>query len=99
VDVGDDGVGAPNVTSHPNPSPGEITIEFSLVRAGLVRLAIYDLRGRLVRRVATQEMAAGPYRLRWDGKDDAGAPVASGVYFWRLSAPDVAKSERVVLVR
>ncbi len=62
----------------------QISILFTTVEAGPVDLRIYDLRGRLVRRLATGDFPAGEQELRWDGRDASGHEAASGVYLVRV---------------
>ena len=83
----------------PNPLNPTTTIRFELVRDGHVELAIYDLEGRRVRTLAGGFLPAGEHREIWDGRDDAGQGVASGVYLVRLRGTDFAQARRVVLVR
>lgn len=102
----------------PNPATGLTTtcIWFDVAVAGEVRLEIFDLRGRLVRRLSPNEGAglplqlpAGRYgrppgdapgtcdpRFQWDGRDERGASVRPGVYVYRLLAPGVSESKRMV---
>ncbi len=68
----------------PNPFRGTTEIRYTLARSGTLRILIHDLRGRLVRSLASEIAPAGPGHLTWDGKDDAGRAVASGVYECRL---------------
>ncbi len=64
-----------------------------------MRLAICDLRGKVVRRVLDAEAAAGPHTVDWNGRDDRGRSLASGIYFVRFVASGVVSSQRVTLVR
>jgi flagellar hook assembly protein FlgD len=64
-----------------------------------VRLSIYDVTGRLVRRLVDRAMAAGEHRLVWDGRADSGADVVAGVYFARLEIGDFRETARIVLLR
>ena len=84
---------------YPNPSRGEVTLEYALPEATNVRVAIYDLLGRRVRTLVDARREAGPHTLRWDGSAASGAPVASGVYFVRLTAGDATRSEKLVRVK
>jgi photosystem II stability/assembly factor-like uncharacterized protein len=70
----------------PNPSTASTTFEFTLPAAGPVRLAIFDVTGRRVRTLRDGPAPAGPSRVAWDGRDEAGRAVAAGVYFARLEA-------------
>lgn len=69
-----------------------------LPRATAYRLTVFDVRGRLVREVVDR---AGPGRmiLRWDGSDAYGAPMASGVYFYRFESEGFSQTRRMVLLR
>jgi flagellar hook assembly protein FlgD len=65
--------------NRPNPFNPQTSIRFYLPAPGTVELSIYDVRGALVRRLARGEFDAGAHALAWNGTDDAGRPVASGV--------------------
>jgi hypothetical protein len=85
--------------SHPNPFGPGTTISFDLPDAGPVRVAIYNAAGKLIRVLADAPMEPGLYSLQWDAKSDTAAPVASGVYFCRLTAGRWTDSSSMVLVR
>jgi len=85
--------------AHPNPAPGRATFRFTLPAAGAAELAIYDVRGRRVRGFARQDLPAGPHALDWNGRDDRGASVASGVYLARLVVRGEAGQAAAVLTR
>ena len=84
---------------RPNPTNGSTTIRFLLPRPEKVSLRVYDVSGRLVRKLAEGKFASGESRFDWDGQSDGGLPVSGGVYFVRLQAGDQARTERLVLVR
>jgi len=69
----------------PNPFRGTATVAFSLAKSGSVDLLIHSVDGRRVRTLAHGVREPGEYTLVWDGRDDDGSPVASGVYYLRLS--------------
>ncbi len=72
--------------NYPNPC-GEFTIiNYQLPKPSHTSLKIYDVAGRLVRTLVDERRKAGYYLARWDGKDTVGEKVASGIYFYRLSA-------------
>jgi len=73
------------LTVLPNPWATSVSLEFSLGRAGSVQLDVWDVRGRLVRNLVNTRVDEGLHRITWDGRDRAGAAVASGVYFVRLT--------------
>jgi hypothetical protein len=83
----------------PNPFNPATTIRFSLARAGRASLAIYDVAGRLVRRLVDEERAAGRHEVRWDGRDARGHRVASGIYFYRLEAGDRLAIRKMALMK
>ncbi len=71
-----------------------------LARAGGVKLAIYDLMGREVRRIERTGLAAGRWNLEWDGRDADGARLPSGLYFYRVGWDDgTAATGRLVRTR
>ncbi len=72
--------------NHPNPFNPSTLIPFDIRESSHVTLKIYDITGRLVRTLVDRELAARHYEERWDGLNDAGMPVGSGVYFYRLIA-------------
>ena len=71
--------------NYPNPFNPTTTIRFSLPEAGTVNLSVFDMLGRMVRVIARENLAAGDYHLQWDGRNEAGVPVGSGVYLYRLA--------------
>jgi len=73
---------------NPNPMPRTARLEFGLPTDGVVRLAIYDVSGREVRRLLDGPQNAGWHSLTWDGNGAPGARLSPGVYFARLSEPD-----------
>lgn len=86
--------------SVPNPSNPTTDIRFRLAAEAPVTIEIYDLAGRRIRSLCTGErMTAGQRSVRWDGRNDAGSPVASGIYLYRVRAGGETTSDRVTLVR
>jgi hypothetical protein len=83
----------------PNPFNPATELSFAIARDGLVRLNIYSLRGQLVKSLVNSSLAAGSYRLTWDGTDGNGQTAASGSYIVRLEAPDCVQTQRITLVK
>ncbi|HOX26147.1 MAG TPA: FlgD immunoglobulin-like domain containing protein [Candidatus Krumholzibacteria bacterium] len=82
----------------PNPFNPRTQIAFDLPRAGPVRLAVFDLRGALVRMLVQEVMPAGRHTTVWNGEDDSGETVASGVYVFILEADGQrARSKNLLL--
>jgi hypothetical protein len=85
--------------NHPNPFNPATTIGFSLDEAARVTLEIYDVTGRLVRRLVDRRMSAGAHSEDWNGLDDRGGRVASGTYFYRLTAGTQTLARKAVLLK
>ena len=83
----------------PNPFNPRVRIGFSLDRASPVSLVVFDLRGRRVRTLVQESRSAGPGSIIWDGTDDSGRAVASGVYTVRFMGAGRTDHEKVTLVR
>ena len=83
----------------PNPFNPETVIRYDLPKAGAVRLSIYALTGQVVRTLVDGERPVGRYSVAWDGRDNAGRDVASGVYLYRMDAGDFRGVRKLVLVR
>jgi hypothetical protein len=82
-----------------NPSLGAASLSLSLPRAMDARVELWDVQGRRVRQLHSGALPGGTSRLRWDGRDDQGDPVAAGAYFARLAAGGTSESRRFILVR
>jgi hypothetical protein len=82
--------------SHPNPFSRAAAIGFSLEKPGAARLTLYDVQGRAVRRLVNGPLAAGPHVVAWDGRDDQGSTLPSGVYFYRLDSGDRSEVRKLM---
>jgi len=83
----------------PNPARGACTVSFVLDAAADVSVAVFDARGRCVRRLEEGLLRAGPHGVSWDGRDGAGRAVPGGVYFARIAHGKHAASCRFAIVR
>lgn len=103
VDPPGGGPGGPLATrlgaAVPNPARGAAEIFWTLGAPGEVALTIHDASGRRVRSLVSGGFGAGPHSAVWDGRDDHGRAVASGVYLYRLVTKDHDDSKRLSLVR
>ena len=85
--------------NHPNPFNAATVIPYQLPYAAPVRVTVFNVLGQPVRTLVDQNQPAGVHQVIWDGTDDHGRPVASGVYFYRLSVADRIRTRRLALVR
>ena len=90
--------------NFPNPFNPETWIPYYLAQAASVTVRIYNIKGELIRSINVGKQAAGAYINRqraayWDGKDDTGQSVASGVYFYQLLADDFSETRRMVVMK
>jgi len=83
----------------PNPVVDRTSISFALPREDRVFLGVFDVAGRLVATLDSGVLPAGSHTVRWDGRSGSGAPVPSGVYFYRLRTGLGELSKRMTLVR
>ena len=87
------------LSNHPNPFNPHTTITYAMPADGIVRLQIYDLRGRLVRTLVDETASAGWHEVSWNGRDMWGDEVSSGVYLTRLEAGGDVAHGRMSLLR
>ena len=90
--------------NYPNPFNPETWIPYQLATPAEVALAIYDMNGQMVRRLAVGHQAAGMYQSRsraiyWDGRNQFGESVASGLYFYTLTAGEFSATRRMVILK
>ena len=83
----------------PNPFNPATTLRFTLVRDGRLSARVFDARGKAVRALFSGHKRAGAHSLAWDGRDNAGAAAASGVYHIQLNIDNRTVVKRAVLVR
>jgi hypothetical protein len=92
-------IGASLAQNTPNPFNPTTLIRYELSDREHVMLAVYDASGQLVRRLVDEVRPLGKNEAVWDGRSDAGTPVGSGVYFYRLTAGKFAESRKMVLLK
>jgi len=83
----------------PNPTLSGAQVRYDLPRQTYVDLCIYDVAGAQVRRLVGQAQPAGCCGARWNGRDDSGRPVASGVYYCRLKADEFRTTQKLIVER
>ncbi len=84
--------------ARPNPTSGDVSIDYTLATESNVSLRIYNVAGRLVRDLVGERQKAGPYDLVWNLRDNGGVHVPSGVYFYRLVADEWMSQKKVVFI-
>jgi hypothetical protein len=104
TDVTDPLVGSPPTQyalyqNSPNPFNAETLLRYHLPKDGEASLALYTLTGRRVRTLRSGSHTIGHYSIMWDGKDEAGREMGSGVYVMRLWTKDGVITRKVVLIR
>jgi len=90
--------------NYPNPFNPVTKIEYWVPEGGAgskagVNVVVYDVRGARVRTLVSGVRSAGRYVAQWDGRDDAGTPVSSGVYFYRMTTPGFASTRKMLLLK
>jgi flagellar hook assembly protein FlgD len=85
--------------NYPNPFNPATSISFEIDREEFVSLRIYDTAGRLVRTLVAANRDPGRYTELWNGSDESGHPVASGVYFCRLATGSSSITKKMILLR
>ncbi|MFQ5870080.1 MAG: FlgD immunoglobulin-like domain containing protein, partial [Candidatus Zixiibacteriota bacterium] len=104
LDVGDEGKGAlPKefalYQNYPNPFNPATLIKFDLPRVTHVKLEIFNVLGQRVTKLVDEARNAGRYSLIWDGRNQSGEEVASGVFFYRIEAGDYTKVRKMTILR
>ena len=90
--------------NYPNPFNPETWIPYQLAESAEVTLTIYDINGEMIRRLAVGHQVAGMYRSRsraayWDGRNQLGELVASGLYFYTLTADEFTATRRMLILK
>jgi M6 family metalloprotease-like protein len=85
--------------NYPNPFNPSTTVEYSIAKTGPVEIAIFDVAGRRIRTLVSEVKMQGSYKAVWNGKNDRGASVASGMYFYRLTAGQFTQIKKMILLR
>ncbi|UCE17298.1 MAG: T9SS type A sorting domain-containing protein [Gemmatimonadota bacterium] len=85
--------------NYPNPFNPETTIQFAIPISSHVSLTIFNITGERVKGLIEGEWAPGYHSIRWDGTDEYGKTVSSGVYFYRIKAGDFTASKKMLLAK
>ncbi|OVE79391.1 hypothetical protein BVY01_02510 [bacterium I07] len=85
--------------NYPNPFNPLTTIQYQLPEPRYLELKVYNIYGQKIRTLLNENKSAGQYEVQWDGRDDLGRDVASGVYVYRIQAEDFVQSRKMLLMR
>jgi hypothetical protein len=85
--------------NYPNPFNPSTTIQFSVLEAGVVQLSVYNINGQEVRRLVYGQMNAGRHTVNWDGKDNTGQVMPSGVYLYKLRVNGFMQTRKMTLMK
>ncbi len=85
--------------NYPNPFNPETRLYFQLPETQNVKLIIYNLRGQIVRNLVERRYESGHHIVNWDGRDNAGNLVPTGVYIYRIKAGDYIAARKMSLVK
>jgi hypothetical protein len=85
--------------NYPNPFNPTTNISFVLGSDMPVKLDIFNVRGQKVKTLCDLPLSKGKHSLLWDGRDGANRPVASGIYFYRLSTPEGIRTQKMMLMK
>ncbi len=85
--------------NYPNPFNPETTIRYQLAKQGEVKIAIFNLLGQRVRTLVDEVKPAGVHILKWNGTNDVGIRVSSGVYFYQIKSGDFLKVQKMLLLK
>ncbi len=85
--------------NYPNPFNPVTTISYSVASPSQVTIEVFNILGRKVRTLVDEMKQAGSYRIEWNGHDEAGKPVSTGVYLYRFSAGDVMQTKKMLLLK
>ncbi len=85
--------------NYPNPFNPTTNIAFRMADGGFVELAIYDISGRLVKTLVSENRNAGNYTVSWDATNNLGETVSSGIYFYRIQTADFRQMKKMILMK
>jgi len=85
--------------NYPNPFNPTTSIRFSVKESGFVSIAVFDIKGRLVRQVINQYLAAGTYTDVWNGMDINNKPASTGIYLIKMKTPDSLDIVKACMVK
>ena len=85
--------------NYPNPFNPETAISYAVKEDGAVNLKIYNLKGQLVKNLVNEQVKAGYHSIVWNGKDNFGTDVATGIYLYRLETKTYNQTKKMMLMK
>ncbi len=85
--------------NYPNPFNPETIIEYELTENGFTSIVVYNILGKEIKSLVSENQAPGLHRISWDGKDNSGSNVGSGFYFIQLQTGNTVQSQKAILIR
>lgn len=85
--------------NYPNPFNPNTTISYDVPRAAEISIRIYNLLGQEIRTLFAGRQNPGRYTIQWDGKDNAGNTVSTGIYFYRMIGPDFTQTRKMIMMK
>jgi len=87
------------LSSYPNPFNPSTTISFDLTSAGFMKLDVYNIKGQHIKSLVKDHLEQGKHQVSWNGTDDQGHAVASGIYFAKLDTAGKTTTKKLVMVK
>jgi flagellar hook assembly protein FlgD len=85
--------------NYPNPFNPRTEITFTLAEESEVSMVIYNIRGQVVKKLVNEKLNSGKHTVVWEGKDERGKKVSSGIYFYRLEAGSYSQTKKMIMVK
>jgi hypothetical protein len=85
--------------NYPNPFNPTTTLSYSVAKAGMVNLKVYNTKGQLVKTLVSAHQLAGKHTIVWDGTNDAGNLAASGLYLYRLETGKYSSTKKMMMMK
>ncbi|MCC7430093.1 S8 family serine peptidase [bacterium] len=85
--------------NYPNPFNPTTTIEFAILESGKTELEIFNVLGQKIRTLVSEKLLSGSYKVKWNGTDENGKQVSSGIYFYKLKSGNFSETKKMVLLK
>jgi len=98
-DAGIPAIGTMLNANYPNPFNPSTVISFNLAQSGNVSISIFNQKGQIVRTLVDSQMPAGAHQIVWNGMDDHGSSVSSGIYYYRMTSGKYTSTRKMVMMK